>query len=253
MLPGDDSVREAIDEARARLNVDGTLHFANIRSSVQKLSAFKTLARANFISLVVASDSHAWHDESGPGRHAATHYRYVLSHLVQRATVLAGSLGLELDLILEDSRHASLESIRSYLELLAAEHSQDRGRRFADWEALNPDSMRMVPKHQEPLLSAADGIAHAYYKALTVDPKLSTAEPHYADIVQSHLWSHGDPAEIAGAGFFCLPAGTERRVYRDYAYVREWVIGQKQVPLSSGFRVPRHRQMKRGSKNAGRS
>ena len=178
MLPGDDSVREAIDEARARLNVGGTLHFANIRSSAQKLSAFKALAGADFISLVVASDAHAWYRESGPGRHAATHYRYVLSHLLQRATVLAGSLGLELDLIIEDSRHASIESIRSYVELLSTEHSRDRGRRFADWERLNPNSMRMAPKHQEPLLSAADGIAHAYYKALTVDPKLGTAEPH---------------------------------------------------------------------------
>ena len=229
VLPGADSVAEAIDEVRARLEVEGALHFTSIRASGQKLYAFLALAEANFTSLAVVSDAHAWRPGSGPAGHPSTHYRYALSQLVQRATVLASSLGLKLDLIIEDSRHVSLESIRSHVERLAARSAEDPGRRFADWEALDPGSIWMVPKPEEPLLAAADGIAHAYYKALMVDPKLGTAEPHYADIVQPHLWSHGNPAKIAGAGFFCTPPGTERRVYRDYPYIRQWVIEQKQV------------------------
>lgn len=245
VLPGDDSVAEAIEEVRTRLDLRGTLHFTNIRRSIQKLYAFKTLAKANFTSLVVVSDAHAWHSGSGPAQHNETHYRYALSHLIQRATVLASSLGLKLDLILEESGHTSLGSVRSHIERLSARSPDDHRRRFADWTALNPDSIWMVPKHEEPLLSAADGIAHAYYKALVVAPKLGTAEPHYADIMQPHLWSHGSPAKIAGAGFFCTPPGTERRVYRDYPYIREWVIGQKQVaPLlwQSGAQAPPNRE-----------
>lgn len=245
VLPGDDSVSEAVGEVSARLNLRGTLHFTSIRRSVQKLYAFKTLAKANFTSLVVVSDAHAWRPGSGPAQHNAMHYRYVLSHLVQRATVLASSLGLELDLILEESGHTSLESVRSYIERLSSYPAGDRRRRFADWRVLSPDSIWMVPKHEEPLLSAADGLAHAYYKALVVDPKLGTTEPHYADIMQPHLWSHGNPAKIAGAGFFCTPPGTEQRVYRDYPYIREWVIEQKQVaPLLwlSGAEAPPNRE-----------
>ena len=241
VLPGDDSVAEAIEEVRTRLKVEGVLHFTSIRSSGQKLYAFTALAAANFTSLAVASDAHAWRPGSGPAGHPSTHYRYALSQLVQRATVLAGSLDLKLDLIIEDSRHVSQESVRSYIERLAARSADDPRRRFADWGTLDPDSIWMVPKPEEPLLAAADGIAHAYYKALMVDPNLGTTEPHYADIVQPHLWRHGDPAKIAGAGFFCTPPGTERRVYRDYPYIREWVIGQKQVaPLLwlSGAQAP---------------
>lgn len=230
VLPDDVSVRVALDDIQELRRTSGVLRFSQIRSPAHKHAAYLRLASASFRSIILACDTTAWNPDARIATDPETQYRYLLGFILQRASVLAHSLGLALDFIVEESGHTDLRQFLEYVERLSRDHRLDQQRRFTEWDAISTERIWMVPKDDEPLLSAADAVAHAYYLSLHSDRGAGVpTQPHYADIIQPHLWRFGDPPSIRYMGFIVQPPSIESAFYEEFPHVEEWVIKQRQV------------------------
>lgn len=202
------------------------LHFRKL-SSNQKVAAFIRLSDAPMIAVVVASDTSAAPPRGEPSN-AGNQYRYALSFLLERASLLAASRGQPLDFVIERSHHMQIDSFEHYVARLSRGFRDQR--RLMQWEALDQGRIRTAAKRDEPELWAADGVAHAFHLALEEHGGLrGGVEPIYADILQPRLWRGPSGDRIERLGFTFMPTPLAGKFTEENEAVRTWIIDQRQI------------------------
>ena len=217
----------AVEEIRHRLGLSSAaaLHFSRIRRASDRYGAYLALARAPFSAVVVAADSHATYPDSGLNE-PAVYYRHALKFVLERASQLAAAQERMLEFVIEEAGHFSLPEFHDYLRRIRmSASSRDR----TDWDVVDIDLIRTARKDEDLLLGVADGVAHAFFRALEPMPAWESAMPIYGDMLQPHLWRGPTGDRVLGNGFTLLPTRVQDSRLREMAYLREWTIDQKQV------------------------
>lgn len=210
------------------------LHFADMKSLSRKLVACQMLASAPISSIVVAIDTAA----IGPGRPLARPgrlYRYGLLLALERASQVAASLGRPLRITIEDSDHLDAERFRRQLGRLRVVPDAVPAMR---WDMLDPAAVAVAGKRDEFLLGAADGVAHAFYRAIEPAFAGDPATAMYADILLPTLWRGADDSRIFRNGFAFAPSSRAHAYLNETEILRRWLGEQRQIAAILWGRVP---------------
>ena len=217
------NLRQVFGQRSGRLR---HLHFTKL-SGAKKLPAFVQLAKAPMQVIVVAADTAAMPFSDSPTP-AQARYRYTLKFMLERASWLAAQRHQPLELIIEESLHVTVDSIREYVTRL---RNDEEDGRFVDWRWVDEARITMARKDEQPQLWLADGAAHAFFQALETNRFLSGPVPIYADLLQPLLWRgpDGDRVDDNGFAFVSSGQGAAERLMQDFPSVRRWVVQQQQV------------------------
>lgn len=217
----------SVEAIRQRLGMSGAaaLHFSRIRRAKDQYGAYLTLAHAPFDAIVVAADSHAIFPDSGLIE-PTVHYRYTLRFVLERASQIALEKGQMLELVVEESGHFELSSFQEYVRRIRASASH---RDQIAWDVVDIDLIRTARKDEDLLLGVADGVAHAYFRALEPMLAWATAMPIYGDMLQPRLWRGPTADRILGNGLTLLPTKKRDAYLGEMPYLRRWVVDQEQV------------------------
>lgn len=216
-----------VETIRQRLGIKGAaaLHFSRIRRAKDQYGAYLTLSRAPFDAIVVAADSHAIFPDSGLTE-PAVHYRYALRFVLERASQIAMAKGRMLEFVVEESGHFELSSFQEYVRRMRASSLPvDR----IEWDVVDVDLIRTARKDEDLLLGVADGVAHAYFRALEPMPAWGTVMPIYGDMLQPRLWRGPAADRILGNGLTLLPTKKRDAYLVELPYLRSWAVDQEQV------------------------
>ena len=200
------------------------MHFTKL-SGAKKLPAFMQLAKAPMQVIAVAADTTAM-PFSRSRNSAQDRYRFTLKFVLERASWLAAMRRQPLELVIEQSRHVSIESVRKYAARL---RSSRRAGRFVQWDWVDEDRIVMADKEEQPQLWLADGAAHAFFQALEANQFSDGPVPIYADLLQQLLWRGPDGNRVANNGFAFVPFGRAEHLMREFPSVQRWVVHQQQV------------------------
>lgn len=217
----------SVEAIRQCLGMSGAaaLHFSRIRRAKDQYGAYLALARAPFDAIVVAADSHAIFPDSGLIE-PAVHYRFSLRFVLERASQIALENGQMLEFVVEESGHFELSSFQEYVRRIRASASpSDR----IEWDVVDIDLIRTARKDEDLLLGVADGVAHAYFRALEPMPAWGTAMPIYGDMLQPRLWRGPAQDRILGNGLTLLPTKKRDAYLSEMPYLRRWAVDQEQV------------------------
>ena len=201
-----------------------SLHFAKL-SGAKKLPAFMWLATAPMQVIVVAADTAAMPFSSSLNP-AQDRYRFALKYVLERASWLAAQRRQPLDLVIEESLHVTVDSIRQYVTRL---RNDGESGRFVHWKWVDESRITMARKHEQPQLWLADGAAHAFFQALETNQFFDGPVPIYADLLQPQLWRGPDGDQVADNGFTFVPFGQAERLMQEFASVQRWAVQQQQV------------------------
>ena len=230
-LPGPPALRRYMHDLRTLLGRQETepLHFRKL-SSNQKVAAYIRLAAAPLAAIVVASDTAAA-PPGGEPSNAGNQYRYALSFLLERASLLAASRGRPLDFVVERSHHMTIDSFEQYVARLSSgfPRSFRGGGRLMQWSTVEQGRIRAANKEDEPELWAADGVAHAFHLALEHGQLRDGIEPIYADILQPRLWRGPSSDQIERFGFTFMPTSLAGKFFDENEAIRTWVVDQQQI------------------------
>lgn len=214
-----DAIREVAQRQRA------FLHFADMKSLSRKLLAYQMLAAAPLSTIIVAIDTAA----ISPGQRLARPgrlYRYGLLLALERASQIAAALGRPLEVTIEGSDYLDLDRFRRQLEGL---------RRVPDampamrWDLLAPSRIAVSGKRGEFLLGAADGAAHAFYRAIEPAFAGDPTAMMYADILLPTLWRGPDDSRIFRNGFTFAPPSRAHAYLNEIEVLQRWLGEQRQV------------------------
>ena len=224
---GPDALSAAVEEIRHRLGLSGAaaLHFSRIRRASDRYGAYLALARAPFAAVVVAADSHATYPDSGLNE-PAVYYRHALKFVLERSSQIAAAQERMLEFVIEEAGHFSLPEFHDYIRRIRASASpRDR----MEWDVVDVDLIRTARKDEDLLLGVADGVAHAFFRALEPMPAWESAMPIYGDMLQPHLWRGPRNDQVFGNGLTLLPTNRRTSHLAELPYLQEWAINQKQV------------------------
>ena len=217
------NLRQVFGQRSGRLRY---LHFAKL-SGAKKLPAFMQLAKAPMQVIVVAADTAAMPFSDSPTP-AQARYRYTLKFMLERASWLAAQRRQPLELVIEESLHVTVDSIREYVTRLRNDAEDGR---FVDWRWVDEARITMARKDEQAQLWLADGAAHAFFQALETNRILGGPVPIYADLLQPLLWQgpDGDRVDDNGFAFVSSGQGAAERLMQEFPSVRRWVVQQQQV------------------------
>lgn len=202
----------------------GPLHFSKL-SGAKKLPAFMRLAAAPMQVIVAAADT--TNAAEAPGlQDPQNQYRFALKYVIERASWLAEMQQRPLELVIEQSAHVSIESVREYVARL---RRNPHSGRFGRWKWVDESRIRMAGKDDQPQLWLADGAAHAFFQALEDDPIAGEPVPIYADLLQPLLWPGADGRGIQWNGFTFIPTQRTGDFVQEFPWIKRWIVEQEQV------------------------
>lgn len=214
-----DGIREVAQRQR------DFLHFADMKSLSRKLVAYQMLAAAPLSTIIVAIDTAA----IGPGQRLAKPgrlYRYGLLLALERGSQIAAALGRPLRVTIEGSDYLDVGRFRRQLEGL---RRVPRAMPAMRWEMLDPAAVAVAGKRGEFLLGAADGAAHAFYRAIEPVFAGDPSTAMYADILLPTLWRGPDDSRIFRNGFAFAPPSRAHAYVNETEVLRRWLGEQRQI------------------------
>ena len=213
------AIREVAQRQRA------VLHFADMKSVERKLLAYQMLAAAPISTIVVAIDTTVISPVQ-PLDHPGRLYRYGLRLALERASLVAAALGRPLQITVEDSSYLDIAPFRAQIEGLRATPDSPSTMR---WDALDPADIAVAGKEGEFLLGAADGAAHAFYRAIEPAFVGDPTAAMYADILFPTLWRGPDSSRIFRNGFAFVPPSMAHAYLNEIESLRHWLGEQRQI------------------------
>ena len=214
-----DAIREVAQRQRA------FLHFADMKSLSRKLVAYQMLAAAPLSTIIVAIDTAA----ICPGQRLARPgrlYRYGVLLALERASRIAAALGRPFEVTIEGSDYLDVERFRRQLERLRTVPEAMPEMR---WDMLDPAAVGVAGKHGEFLLGAADGAAHAFYRAIEPAFAGDPTAAMYADILLPTLWRGPDDSRIFRNGFAFAPPSRAHAYLNEIEVLQRWLGEQRQI------------------------
>lgn len=216
-------IREVAQRQRA------VLHFAGMKSAERKLAAYQMLAAAPISTIIVAVDTTVISPDY-PLDHPGRLYRYGLRLALERASVAAAASGRPLQVTVEDSNYLDLEPFRTQLEGLRATPDATPDTPSAmRWDAFDPTDIAVAGKDEEFLLGAADGAAHAFYRAIEPAFAGDPTAAMFADILFPTLWRGPDDARVLRNGFAFVPPSMAHAYLNEIESLRYWLGEQRQI------------------------
>lgn len=205
-----------------------SLHFAKL-SGAKKLPAFMQLATAPMLVFVVATDTSIMRSKPSAPHEAQNRYRFALRFLLERASWLAARRRQPLEMVIEESAHITVDSMREYVDRLYKGHESEPRSVDVEWGWVDKDRITMARKEEQPQLWLADGVAHAFFQALEANSFIGRPVPIYADLLQPLLWRGPRGDQISRNGFTFIPPARTADFMREFPIVRRWVIQHEQV------------------------
>jgi len=194
----------------------GYLHFCDLKHH-DKLGVLRVFGEASWDAVVVASDTTRL--VPGSWLHLPKYQtNYVLRYVVERVSKYAECIGEDVEsFVIEESGRFNLGAFIAYMRKLQAKMDPR-----IIWSRFDPASIVTRRKHEEPLLSIADALAHAGFKALEPDPKWGQCETAYLALAKGRLWR--GPAEAASVrryGFVLMPTSQSGAFLKEYPWLEE--------------------------------
>ncbi len=213
------AIREVAQRQRA------VLHFAGMKSVERKLLAYQMLAAAPISTIIVAIDTTVIspdYPSDRPGRL----YRYGLLLALERASQAAAALRRPLQITVEGSSYFDGGPFRAQLERQRAVPAATPAMR---WDVLDPAGIAVARKDGEFLLGAADGAAHAFYRAIEPAFAGDPTAAMYADILFPTLWRGTGGSRIFRNGFAFVPPSMAHAYLNEIESLRYWLGEQRQI------------------------
>ena len=212
-------IREVAQRQRA------VLHFAGMKSAERKLAAYQMLAAAPISTIIVAVDTTVISPDY-PSERPGRLYRYGLLLALERASLAAAALGRPLQITIEDSNYLDIGPFRAQLEGQRAVPAATPAMR---WDMLDPADIAVAGKDGEFLLGAADGAAHAFYRAIEPAFAGDPTAAMFADILFPTLWRGPDDARVFRNGFAFVPPSMAHAYLGEIESLRYWLGEQRQI------------------------
>lgn len=210
-----EAIRESAQRQRA------VLHFAGMKNLGRKLAAYQMLAAAPISTIIVAIDTTVI-SLNHPGRL----YRYGLLLALERASQAAAAFGRPLRITIEGSDYLNGEPFRAQLE---GHRAMPAAMPAMRWDMLDPADIAVAGKNDELLLGAADGAAHAFYRAIEPSFAEDPTAAMYADILFPTLWRGPDDSRIFRNGFAFVPPSMAHAYLNEIEVLRHWLSEQRQI------------------------
>jgi len=213
------AIREVAQRQRA------ALHFAGMKSVERKLAAYQMLAAAPISTIIVAIDTTVISPDY-PSDHPGRLYRYGLLLALERASQAAAAFGRPLQITVEESKYLDIAPFRSQLEGQRATPDATPAMR---WDMFDPADIAVAGKDDEFLLGAADGAAHAFYRAIEPAFAGDPTAAMYADILFPTLWRGPGDSRIFRNGFAFVPPSVAQAYLSEIESLRYWLGEQRQI------------------------
>lgn len=211
------AIRNALVDIAQRLNQGApfAVHFSSIQKASVQHAALTKLANEDFTAIVVASDTTRVH---GAGlEEPKVHYRYALKFLFERASQLAAQRDCQLSFVIESSHQFDVAAFRQYLSRTKEQPTRhDR----TNWEAAEISRVRTIPKHGELLLSAADGVSYALFRALEPPRGWDVVTPQLAELFKRQLWRGMEGTSVLHNGLAFVPTPETPSFLHEYPHLR---------------------------------
>jgi hypothetical protein len=173
------------------------------------------MSAAPWEAVIVASDTTKLLNESRLDR-PKVQTNYALRYVVERLTSYADAVGEDVEaVVLEESGRFSLVDFIGYMRRL-----QEKRDPLITWSKFDPSVVVTKGKREEPLLSIADGMAHAGFRALEPDKRWGQCETDYLNTVRGHLWKGPTGSQsIARYGFVLMPTSERAGFQQEYPWL----------------------------------
>ena len=205
------------------------LHFTEMRNVRRKLDAYQQLAEAPITAIVVAIDTWSIHLDHIYARSRQL-YRYGMMLALERASEIAAASSRRLVVTVESSSLSDIRELRQALQGPSLERRASWPR--MRWDAIGAAEIKSATKSEEPKISVADAVAHAYFRALEPAFQGDLTAAMYADLLHPRLWRGPRDQRIGRNGLVFVPLGRAVEYVRSSPLIEQWVAAQKQgAPL----------------------
>lgn len=220
-LPGALESRLAQIRSRSRYPDDKPIHFTG-RPHDYKRGVLEVLADEAWVTFVVASDTTAIREDAERGLAVPqTHYNYAMKYVLERASQFARACNEDLTFTIEQSGNFSLDAFVAYVRRL---RSSEQAVDWMDWSVVDERRITEAAKSGEHRLSVADGVVHAFYRALTPEREFGHYEDAYARIVSPHLWRHPNGSALR-RGITFMPTSLQATYLDQFPWIEEIAAG----------------------------
>jgi hypothetical protein len=227
------ATRAAVEQAlkKAHGGRRSILHFTEM-SHDDKRGCIELLKRAPWTGTIVAADTTKVHSDSRLVE-PQFQYNYVARYIVERISARGTELGEPATIYFECGRHLRLSDFQQYIARLI-----EQGRPEIDPAVVAPGRIHQLAKKDEPLLSVADALAHAAFRALEPHRTWRHYERAYLDALIPKLW-HGPMGarqSLRRWGLVLMPTALWHSEFvRDYPWLRELLDTSHEVAPSGGL------------------